>query len=144
MTIINLRVNYFEAARMIQTKKRSTTGFDKGPFILSLKRTNKTIRKALKIISLHFLILLRRNSKRKEVLLTGDCIKSYVFFKNFFSKYEQIHRYPQVRYLYSKMLEYGSWNCIYLWGSFFLFSFLMFLSLIQLFIEIILSRHSEK
>ena len=37
-------MNYFESARMIQTKKRSTTGFQtigKGPFILSLKRTTK-------------------------------------------------------------------------------------------------------
>ena len=47
----------FDFARMIQTKKRSPTGFDKGPFILSLKRTTKTICKALKIISLQFLIL---------------------------------------------------------------------------------------
>ena len=51
------RVNYFEAARMIQAKKRSTTGFDEAPFILSLKRTTKTIRKPLNIISLQFLIL---------------------------------------------------------------------------------------
>ena len=42
---------------MIQTKKRSTAGFDKGPFILSLKRATKTLRKALKITSLEFLIL---------------------------------------------------------------------------------------
>ena len=36
----------FDSACMIQTKKRSTTGFEKGPFILSLKRTTKTICKA--------------------------------------------------------------------------------------------------
>ena len=47
----------FDSARMIQTKKKSPTRFDKGPFILSLKRTTKTIRKALKIIPLQFLIL---------------------------------------------------------------------------------------
>ena len=57
LTIINPRVNYFEAARMIQTNKGRTAGFDKGPFILSLKRNTKTIGKALKIISLQFLIL---------------------------------------------------------------------------------------
>ena len=53
-------MNYFEAARIIQTKKRSTIGFqtfDKVSFMLSLKRTTKKIRKALKIISLSFLIL---------------------------------------------------------------------------------------
>ena len=41
--IINPRVNYFEAACMIQTKIRSTTSFDKDPFILPLKRTTKVI-----------------------------------------------------------------------------------------------------
>ena len=46
----------FGSACMIQTKK-NTTGFDKGPFILSLKKTTRTICMAVKILSLQFLIL---------------------------------------------------------------------------------------
>ena len=53
----NITCELFDSARMIQTKKKSPTRFDKGPFILSLKRTTKTIYKAVKIISLQFLIL---------------------------------------------------------------------------------------
>ena len=48
LTIINSSVNYFEATRMIQT-------FDTGPFLLSLKRAIKKIRKALNIPLLQFL-----------------------------------------------------------------------------------------
>ena len=47
----------FRSCSYDPNQKRSTTGFDKGPFVLSLKGTNKAIREALKIISLQFLIL---------------------------------------------------------------------------------------
>ena len=60
LTIINPRVNYFEAARMIQIKKSSTTGFQtfyKGPLILSLKRTTEKNLQNTRIVSLQFLTL---------------------------------------------------------------------------------------
>ena len=55
--IINSRVNYFEAARMIQIKKSSTTGFQTfytGLLILSLKRTTEKNLQSTRIVSLQF------------------------------------------------------------------------------------------
>ena len=46
----------FRSCLCNSNQKICTAGFDKSPFILSLKRTTKTIRKTLKIISLQFLI----------------------------------------------------------------------------------------
>ena len=67
----------------------------------------------------NWLFVLRRNSKHKEKFCWhGQCMKRDVFFKNFFSKCEQI-----CRYLYFKMLLQGSWNCIHLWSIFFAFVF---------------------
>ena len=82
---------------MIQTKKRSTTGFDTGVFILSIKRNTKKNTQSTKnhiatifnpfmqggnkvayirskfqenMVFWNWVFILRRNPKRKEVLLT--------------------------------------------------------------------------
>ena len=82
---------------MIQTKKRSTTGFDTGVFILSINRNTKKNTQSTKnhiatifnpfmqgsnkgayirskflenMVFWNWVFILRRNPKRKEVLLT--------------------------------------------------------------------------
>ena len=72
LTIINPRVNYFEAARMIQIKKSSTTGFQtfyKGSLILSPKRTTeKKLQSTRNYITTIFNPLMPGGNKRAYIL----------------------------------------------------------------------------
>ena len=85
---------------------------------------SKSKSKSLKnMIFWNCLFFLRCNSKHKEILLTGTLHEKGWFLKIFLVNVNKSA--STCRYLYLKVLVYGSWNCVHVWGSFFVSVFYM-------------------